>query len=89
MAGGGALRRNRVHIRSTKEVFRDKSFHDDDESNLFDEDTAQPTNNSTDVAPNRADIQAPKPVSPTEQMIDELRRGSRARKQTVFYQAGM
>ena len=89
MAGGGALRRNRVHIRPTKEVFTDQHFHDDDYTDLSNEDTVQPTTTSCEGKPNRADEQLTTPVSPTAQMIDGPRRGSRSRKQTVFYQAGI
>ena len=89
MAGGGALRRNRVHIRPIKEVFTDQHFHDDDDTDLSNEDTVQPTTTSCEGEPNRADEQLTTPVSPTAQMIDGPRRGSRSRKQTVFYQAGI
>ena len=77
MAGGAPLRRNRVHLRTTRENFG-KPLPDED----VDEVDATPTVHPADepgISP---------PVTLPVSAVPEPRRGTRERKPTQFYQAG-
>ena len=88
VAGGVPLRRNRVHLRSTREPFTlgsRQTIVDEDE-----DDVVRPSTN--DVGENSA-VETPAPdagagaVSPPA-AVGPQRRGTRVRKQTEFFQSG-
>ena len=86
LARGVPLRRNRLHLRPTSGMFPDaiQTMDDDDEE---EEVVHTPTNdvgNDVAVAPS-SNAGAEAVLPPT---VDPLRRSTRTRKQTEFFQSG-
>ena len=85
LAGGVPLRRNRIHLRPTSEVFPDvvQTMDDDDEEE-------EVVHTPTDVVGNDAAV-APSSNVGAEAVLPQtvdLRRSTRTRKQTEFFQSG-
>ena len=84
LAGGVPLRRNRVHIRTTRESFPGGPYPESSGEEDEEEIVATATNNVGDETPGASAVVETVPQTTTS----NLRRGSRVRKQTEFFQSG-
>ena len=88
IAGGGILRRNRVHIRSTKESFDNQHHQEENDSDDDGQDYTQVANRGKQTINTAGDEIASSSAAVTPK-DNGPRRGNRVRKQTDFYQAGI
>ena len=84
LAGGVPLRRNRVHLRTTRESFPEGPYQESDGEEEEEEVMSTTSNNAGDNSPGMGTVVDTVPPPATS----NLRRSNRIKKQTEFFQSG-